>query len=313
MAQATNTLLNWYRRYKVRAIDLTLLQDEIYAQIAGCMEKFKGVLSGFTITDVSATTFTLSSGIAIGPSGELLVTTAPTVVPVTKPTGSDFYLALCVIKRATAGSDPITNPVSPFNSVNRKTLRTATIQMKNGVLNGAYPAAAADETILFGAIITAAGMGDGSFALADTPEKTMGLNSVYQHIVGVSSRMCNRSTLAEAVAAASEGDRILVWDNFYDLATAVTINKKNLVIEWRPGRSITKGASATGLILDNEGITLVRPRFENYSGATHWPIKLTALAKYCSVEQPRFKNCANQIDDTLAPDGVYVTNPTAEA
>lgn len=127
----------------------------------------------------------------------------------------------------------------------------------------------------------------------------------YQAIVGTPS-YCTHTTLAAAIAAVSAGDRILIVSNL-DIATSVTINKANLLIEGMPGVTINEDGAATGFIISAAGVRLKSLRFLDFTTA----ISITDTFNNNFITECRFNNCTTEINDlNTTPNNVLFMNLT---
>lgn len=104
------------------------------------------------------------------------------------------------------------------------------------------------------------------------------------------------STLAAAVAAASAGQSILVRKN-ETLNASVTVSTANLLIEFDPGTTYTKGSATTGLVVSASGVKIRGGRFAGFSTSGDKAIQITS--NYAMIRDMRFSSCDTDIEDTI--------------
>jgi hypothetical protein len=147
-------LYNFYKRYPWSADDFTGWQKGMVNHGRGMFEGLVGasVLSGFGISTNGNMTVTAASGIAAGPTGNLMaVTSVSSVVSISAPTAS-FERALLVVRPNLVNGDYVTNPLDPNATVPLTTIQGGQLALIRGTLSTTptYPAAAANDAVLLG-------------------------------------------------------------------------------------------------------------------------------------------------------------------
>lgn len=134
MATEAQPLYNFYHRYKWNEVDFATWQDGVVGLQRAAMEGlFAGaVMGGFDVNNQSGMTARVGAGLAVGPSGYLMVENNTTdltfVAPVTNPRRD-----LIVIQPKLVNSTPITRPTSPFDTVYLKQLQDCEVVKVTGV------------------------------------------------------------------------------------------------------------------------------------------------------------------------------------
>jgi hypothetical protein len=121
--------------------------------------------------------------------------------------------------------------------------------------------------------------------------------NIFQAVVG-SAAGCTHATLAEALADASvlAGSRILVTAS-EAINTMVSISKANVLIEFQPGVTFSKGAAVKGLQVNANGVRIRGGRFSGFNGGADKAIEIAAGSNYCLVSECRFATNTTDIDD----------------
>lgn len=140
------------REYKWRVRDFEN-QDYGYFQalINGAAEgMFRGaVLTGLDLTSTTGLNFTVLSGAAVGPSGNLMVLYAPTTGALPSPTAAAGARHLVVLRPGPdVPSGYITKPTDPGESVPLLYERTSSLVVLDGS-GGNYPTPATGDVVLF--------------------------------------------------------------------------------------------------------------------------------------------------------------------
>lgn len=123
----------------------------------------------------------------------------------------------------------------------------------------------------------------------------------------VGGAYATHATLAEAIIRIPRG-KILVTENVNIDASAIEINKPDLIIEFKPGINVTKtGSSVVGFNVTQPRVSIIGGRFVNFSTPGDKAVVYTASANYGQVFGTRFNNCDTNISDlsgTLSQVGV---------
>jgi hypothetical protein len=121
--------------------------------------------------------------------------------------------------------------------------------------------------------------------------------NIFQAVVG-STPGCTHATLAAALAdaAVTAGSRILVTAS-EAINTMVSISKTNVLVEFQPGVTFSKGAAAKGIQLNASGVRIRGGRFSGFNGGADKAIEVAAGANYCLISECRFASNTTDIDD----------------
>lgn len=159
MAQEQIPLFYFYFRYKWNEDDFREWQEGMVTLERAMMEGlFNGaVMSGFELSAVSGLTVRVGDGIAIGPSGYLMVENDENDFALEAPTGSLVRKDLIVARPKIVDSDPITRPTAPFDSVPLKQLQDCEILVLPGTPSETpeYAAKGAEDVALAGVRVEA--------------------------------------------------------------------------------------------------------------------------------------------------------------
>lgn len=151
MSNPAASFINWYRRYKVGASDMTTFKQSLLDTMRGPWEGETGaaVLDGFETSLGSGLSVDVSSGIAVGATGDLMAITGTTEVTFASPVANPCR-SLIVARPKLVGDTPIVNPVSPFDTVYLNVLHEAEIVVINGTAASApaYPATLPNDVVL---------------------------------------------------------------------------------------------------------------------------------------------------------------------
>lgn len=149
----------WYRRYKVRSVDMMGFQAAMIDSFRGLSEGLLDsvVLKGFDVLPgPSGITVAVSGGIAAGASGYLQVVNSGIVLDVTAATTGTFPTrSLIVARPMPTDSNFINSPTSPFNQVPLNSLQSASVLFLAGTPSATptFPATGANDVILAGLIV----------------------------------------------------------------------------------------------------------------------------------------------------------------
>lgn len=153
MAQDTFTRFNYYRRYKWRAQDFTDLQGSLIAAPAAQFEGLLGgaVLQGGDINLSGGFDISINPMVAIGATGDVLVTNSATLVSLSAPVSLPVR-SLVVARAVLTDTTFMPRPTNPFDSVPLKTLQSTEILVIPGDPSPApeYPAKGDGDVVLFG-------------------------------------------------------------------------------------------------------------------------------------------------------------------
>ena len=158
MANDLTKFFYWYRRYKVRAQDMTEFQTAMVETSRAIGEGVVGssVLKGFSVTPVGGLVISVDPGIAIAASGytQVLGTTIQLDVS-SAATGSSPCRSLVVARPVLVNSDYINSPTAPFNSIPLRQVQSTEVSLITGIPNDnpEYPSKESNDVILCGLII----------------------------------------------------------------------------------------------------------------------------------------------------------------
>jgi len=138
-------------------------------------------------------------------------------------------------------------------------------------------------------------------ALISTPSAQ--INRIFDAIVGTGAG-CTHATLAAAIAAVAAGSRILVTESVA-LAASITVNKANLLIEFKPGVTYSKNSVSKGLIITSGGVRVKGGRFSGFSTSGDKAIEIQAGATYCFVSECRFATNDTDVDDATNTAAIF--------
>lgn len=156
MALADIRNFYFYTKYLWSAGDFTNFQTWIKARIEGLGEGFSGggILSGLKCSVGGGLNITVPSGIALSPTGKLLVTSGDTVA-VASPVGNPAW-SLVVLRPTNTDLTLIPEPLNPANNVplHQKTSYTAMVLNGTPAPSPSYPTPDADDVVVMGVKLT---------------------------------------------------------------------------------------------------------------------------------------------------------------
>lgn len=117
----------------------------------------------------------------------------------------------------------------------------------------------------------------------------------YKAIVGTGG---THATLAAALADANvtSKSKILVISDA-TVNSTITVAKDNLVIEFLPGVTYTKGSATTGIQVTADGVEIHRGRFADFSSGGDKAVEFAAGADFGIIYGTRFANNDTDISD----------------
>lgn len=158
MADEQQVLFNFYRRYKWTAQDFEDWQNGLIGVTRSAFEAvYNGaVMGGFDVAPVSGMLLEVSSGIAMGPSGYVMVENDINQVSFSAP-GSNVRKDLIVARPLLVDDTPITRPTNPFDTVYLKQLQDTEIVVIAGTagVRPSYPSVQDGDIIIAGVRIAA--------------------------------------------------------------------------------------------------------------------------------------------------------------
>jgi hypothetical protein len=128
-------------------------------------------------------------------------------------------------------------------------------------------------------------------------------SSAYDATIGAGDD-CTHATLALAIADAglTTNKRILVRDNITVNTSAISLTKAGWKIYARPGVTITKGTSTSGVSIAAANVELHGFRFAGFTAGGDKAVVLTAAGDYA-----RIMSCNFAVGTTLEVDDTAVT------
>lgn len=160
MANDSNVFFNWYKRYKVRAQDMTEFQEGMSENARGISEGIMGaaVLRGYEVIPNGGLSLSVGAGISTAATGYLGIINNSVTLDVTSAAASGLPCrSLVVITPDLTDSDLINSPTIPFTQVPLKQLQKAKISLISGTPSSApdYPAKGVNDVIICGLMIPA--------------------------------------------------------------------------------------------------------------------------------------------------------------
>lgn len=147
----------FYEEYEWRHDDFANFQTWIKARIKGLAEAAFGgsVLSGLQVVPLSGMTVRVKAGLAVSPTGQLLILSADTDVALSAPVGNPSK-SLLVIRPKLTDTTTINEPLNPSNPVPLHQLQEAEVVELAGTPapSPVYPSAAAEDVQLMGFALT---------------------------------------------------------------------------------------------------------------------------------------------------------------
>ncbi len=187
MAQEQTPLYNFYFRYKWNEDDFLTWQTSMVGLQRAAMEGLFGgaVMGGFELTAVSGMVVEVADGIAIGPTGYLMVENDVTDLTFAAPV-SNVRKDLIVVRPLLVDSTLITRPTTPFDNVYLKQLQDCQVVVIPGTAaaNAEYPAKLAGDIIIAGVRIQTGAVALTSADFDFSVREIYGKNSDFQQNFG---------------------------------------------------------------------------------------------------------------------------------
>ncbi len=156
MAEQSPKYFNFYRRYRWTAQNFTDLQKALSDSFRGADEgAFKGAaLDGLDVSINTGMQLSVSAGVAVGPTGQMLARSVSSSVTATAPSTNPVR-SLVVVRPKLTSANFITRPTSPFESVPLNTLQESEVVIIQGSESATptYPAKQANDVVLCGLFI----------------------------------------------------------------------------------------------------------------------------------------------------------------
>ena len=155
MANASSSFFYWYRRYKVRAADMTAFQTAMVETARGLGEGLVGaaVLRGFGVQGVTGFQVSIGPGISNAPTGYLGVMNESVILDTSSVSGASFpSRSLVVVTPALVDGNEINSPNTPFTQVPLNQFQEMEVQVLTGTPSATpdYPTKGPNDVVLFG-------------------------------------------------------------------------------------------------------------------------------------------------------------------
>ena len=305
MTVQTFDFFKFYEDYLWTHADFENLQDAIKTyQEAGFRSALQSkVLSGLGFENPVVLDFDVAPGGAIDNSGRALVVSSAETLSATSD-GSNPVWHLVVIRRKVDLINDIPEPLNPTNPVPLNERQSAEVVLIPGTPAGspAYPSKVLGDVILFGLKMpTAAASVLSSYVDYSVSEYVRPNEELLKSIIGydavvTSDRGGTHQNLEALVADAALGTtirKVVVLKS--QTVDTLTINADDVEIEFRKGVTLSKNSSATGMIVEGEGVTLKGLRMLNFNGGSDNAV--VWRGEYGNILTARFKLCDNEVID----------------
>lgn len=180
---SNSSFFYWYRRYKVRAVDMNNFQSAMVEQSRGLSEGAldASILKGFDVSAVSGFSLSISAGISTAASGYLGVINSETVLDVSSAVDGTYPTrSLVVCTPELIDSNYINSPTSPFTQVPLNQVQGAEIILIPGAASGTpeYPSKGPNDVILCGLVVPPGASGISSSMIDYEVRDCIGANSL---------------------------------------------------------------------------------------------------------------------------------------
>lgn len=159
MAQDNLDLVNWFNRYLVQAADMNQMETTLEGLVRGRFEGLAGkcvLIGGASNLAPTGLNTPVDACLAVGPTGNFMLTTGMINVVHTAPTGTLPQKNLVVIRPNLINENYITDPTNPFNTVPLNTRQSGQIVLLQGTpaAQPVYAATGANDVVLFGVTVS---------------------------------------------------------------------------------------------------------------------------------------------------------------
>lgn len=295
----------FYRRYKWTAADFTQFQNMVFGLQQGMAEGLlqSGVMGGYDYDGATGLNVGVRAGSAMGPSGDLLVKAEVNILNI-PPAASGTVKGLVVCRTVITDGDNIAQPTNPFNTVPKTRAYSAGLAVVQAAPNAGYPSKGVNDVVLFGVEVNGAAVVSTDLSKCELAGKNSELRRLktYDMIVG-NQRHCTHKTLVEAIAAASNGDRILVTED-QTLTATLTVNK-SVEIVFKPGMGFTRSGSFTpGMLVTATNVSIKGGYIRGFDAGR---VAITAHATSAGiiVGEATFENNATDVLDSAGTSAIY--------
>lgn len=294
---------NYYRRYRWRAQDFDLMQNMIFGHDEGLAEGLiqGGVTKGFDYIGATGLNIQVNTGIAMGPSGDLLASNAVKQITLPAATGAGVVRTIVVARTLLTNEDYITKPTNPFELVPLKKKLATNIVAISGVENDPYPSKLANDVIILGVENNNTSVVKTDLSKCELVGKNSELRRLryFDAVVG-NQRFATHRNLAEAVTGGAK--RIRVVDSEV-LDVTIPVTGQDVHIELDQGVRLTKGLAATGFSISASGFKFKGGSIKGYSSGV--PIRLQAPASGSVVADTVFIDSPNTVVDESVGGAIY--------
>lgn len=297
----------YYEDYLWTHVDFDNFQTAVQNDIKAHSRDIFGrkVLKGLDFDSAVNFEVTVNTGTAIDPNGQVLSITAQESVTFQGPSGGQGRWSLLVIRPKTELINQIDEPLNPSNQVPLNERITSELIVLDGTLGASsYPSVSANDVILFGVKI---GGGDSAIAEANLDyissdrfrptDLPSGYKPPYDAIVGVESdTKSTHASLNQVMADANIANlkKILI-NSSYSIDTPENIDQDDKEVIINPGVVISKGSSATGVIVSGNRVTINQGKFASFNGGSDIALAFEGETGLCFGT--RFQDCDTEILD----------------
>lgn len=296
----------YYEDYLWTHVDFDALQTTIRDDIKAHSRDIYGrkVIKGLSFDSAINFDVDILSGTAIDPNGQVLSFTSSETVTFAGPSGGQGRWSLVVARPTTEFINLIDEPLNPTNQVPLNERITSELIVLDGTLGAsAYPSVSSNDVILFGVKIGPSDSGISlsniDYSVADLlrPSDLSTQKPAFDAIVGSeNSIFTTHSTINDVMSDAGIANikRILV-DASYSIDSPEVIDQDDKEIYFTPGTVISKGSSATGLVVTGNRVTIDKGRFYGFNGGSDVAIAFEGETGLCFGT--RFQDCDIEILD----------------
>ena len=131
--------------------------------------------------------------------------------------------------------------------------------------------------------------------LESLTDETVGFSAIFKYRVGTGS-FATHATLNAAIADAAAGDGILVLSDA-TINTIQSISKNNLLIQFLPGVTYSKGSATSALQIQASGCRIKGGRFFGFNGGSDHAILIDVGSNFSFISECRFSGNTNDVTD----------------
>lgn len=244
MANDASNFFYWYRRYKVRAVDMNGFEQAMVESARGLGEGLVGggIVRGYGVA-VSGQVVTIDPGIAVGPTGYLgVINTASHVTVPSSGFGALPSRSLLVVRPTPTDTTFIPSPTAPLAQVPLNQLQQSTIALILGAASGTpdYPARQPNDVVICGLMIPGGASTLDASMLDFEVRDTVGTHSLLQKLQGHSDdrlrpyRAGPKSVGLKSSQTSGSGPRLFSYPNgtspsLFPLASSLHVDTDTFV------------------------------------------------------------------------------------